>query len=496
MSLQPSEKQQNVYDIWTKDDCNIVVQSVAGSGKTTLLLGLLERTRGNSLFLAFNKSIQTEIQEKIDEKGFSAKAKTLHSLGFQSLRKHYKRVKINNNKNWDIINSFTKYHKHDLKKLSYKKKMSLIFNLMDMLEVKRIYNSETFEDLKSDMFKMGKTIPDNELIKGYWEDVWYIYKSLTTRDRNKTVEIDFLDMVFLPAICPEISIQSSPDYLFIDECQDLNFVQHLMIRKLINKSRLRKWVAVGDSRQSIYGFSGSFSGSFELFKQFQENTKEAVLDVCYRCPSSVIDEANKVYDIMTGFKQDEGKVQEVNQINEIKEDSLVVCRNAAPLIDLYFKLLSVDKKVAIKGEDILNPVIKHLRSYKRSTINVVKKDLRSEIFANKDKKTDQERIKYYVNSNRLENISLLYSHLKPEDNNISTFLDMLYKLSKKGNEPGSIELCTIHKSKGLEKDVVYILEESLIPSPFAVTDQQIEQEVNLKYVARTRAKEELYYLNL
>ena len=55
-------------------------------------------------------------------------------------------------------------------------------------------------------------------------------------------------------------------------------------------------------------------------------------------------------------------------------------------------------------------------------------------------------------------------------------------------------LCTIHKSKGLESDVVYILNEDLIPSRFASSTQQLTQERNLKYVARTRSKRELYYL--
>ena len=55
-------------------------------------------------------------------------------------------------------------------------------------------------------------------------------------------------------------------------------------------------------------------------------------------------------------------------------------------------------------------------------------------------------------------------------------------------------LCTIHKSKGLESDVVYILNENLIPSRFATSKEQLIQEKNLKYVARTRAKKELYFL--
>ena len=57
-------------------------------------------------------------------------------------------------------------------------------------------------------------------------------------------------------------------------------------------------------------------------------------------------------------------------------------------------------------------------------------------------------------------------------------------------------MCTIHKSKGLEHDTVYILNEFLIPSKYAMLEEQLIQENNLKYVARTRAKENLIFLNL
>ena len=43
---------------------------------------------------------------------------------------------------------------------------------------------------------------------------------------------------------------------------------------------------------------------------------------------------------------------------------------------------------------------------------------------------------------------------------------------------------------------MYILNENLIPSKFAKSPSQLEQEDNLRYVARTRAKKEMYYLNL
>ena len=70
--------------------------------------------------------------------------------------------------------------------------------------------------------------------------------------------------------------------------------------------------------------------------------------------------------------------------------------------------------------------------------------------------------------------------------------DLKEKLSRKGD----IKLCTIHKSKGLEHNTVYLLNENLIPSKFALTEEALVQEQNIRYVARTRSKENLYLLNL
>ena len=82
------------------------------------------------------------------------------------------------------------------------------------------------------------------------------------------------------------------------------------------------------------------------------------------------------------------------------------------------------------------------------------------------------------------------------DDKIEILLQSLKQLFAEPEDETVITLCTIHKSKGLEADVVYILNEFLIPSKFAKSSMQLEQETNLKYVARTRAKKELYYLTI
>lgn len=58
-----------------------------------------------------------------------------------------------------------------------------------------------------------------------------------------------------------------------------------------------------------------------------------------------------------------------------------------------------------------------------------------------------------------------------------------------------IALSTIHKAKGLESDNVYICCPSLLPAKSAKDPWEIKQESNLEYVAYTRAKKKLCFLN-
>ena len=63
----------------------------------------------------------------------------------------------------------------------------------------------------------------------------------------------------------------------------------------------------------------------------------------------------------------------------------------------------------------------------------------------------------------------------------------------------AISLMTIHKAKGLENKRVFYIEkfngEQLIPSKYATQPHELQQENNALFVALTRAKEQLIYVN-
>jgi len=57
-----------------------------------------------------------------------------------------------------------------------------------------------------------------------------------------------------------------------------------------------------------------------------------------------------------------------------------------------------------------------------------------------------------------------------------------------GTPKNAVVLGTVHRTKGLEADRVFVLKPELIPFPAAKKGWEIQQERNLAYVAATRAK--------
>ena len=104
---------------------------------------------------------------------------------------------------------------------------------------------------------------------------------------------------------------------------------------------------------------------------------------------------------------------------------------------------------------------------------------------------------------RVKNIEELLNSISESERqnpgmSLSEYLDMVSLTSSTDDiedEENFIKLMTIHSSKGLEFDYVFIagMEDGLFPScNFDTSEEEIEEERRLCYVAVTRAKRELY----
>jgi len=488
--FKASDRQQDIFDTWDTTDDNILINAVAGSGKTTTLLELLTHCKFKTLFLAFNKSVQEEIQSKIDARGLrQGKALTMHSMGLSAIRNHYKRIAIQNGKNFDLIKLVQGSNPKVFKYLKWEDKLKLSYTLMDMNDISRLFMTDDLGEIKKHMLSMDKNFVDHKKIVSLWASL-ISFREASYKD--KVVTIDFNDMIYLAAR-EKLKIPLDPYYLMIDEAQDLNLAQHKLIENLIAQGDVHKWISVGDRNQSIYGFSGAYTSSFDKFLKMG-NVTELPLDICYRCAQNIIDETNEVYDVMEYGTEEKGIVGRVTEVSEVKEESMIICRNTSPIIKLYFKLLSQGTSVYIKGDDILASMVRFLKPYNNMTVAMTKSKLLDKLEDLQKDKSENGRIKLYIFKEDYANFKELVSNTSTDYEIIKVLIEKIQNLFKVKEK--AVMLCTIHKAKGLESDIVYILNENLIPSKFATSIEQLKQEQNLKYVARSRAKKELYYLNL
>lgn len=80
---------------------------------------------------------------------------------------------------------------------------------------------------------------------------------------------------------------------------------------------------------------------------------------------------------------------------------------------------------------------------------------------------------------------------------IEEYTEQLKEQAKKQvQEKSGVTIATLHSSKGLEYDVVFLMDvnEGILPYKKAVTEQAVEEERRLLYVGMTRARKELYIL--
>ncbi|HEY9723949.1 MAG TPA: ATP-dependent helicase [Oscillatoriaceae cyanobacterium] len=100
-------------------------------------------------------------------------------------------------------------------------------------------------------------------------------------------------------------------------------------------------------------------------------------------------------------------------------------------------------------------------------------------------------------SQRLDGLSSMYEQIKrwnPENvREVFNRIDAASKPKKGDKKTGSVQLLTVHASKGLEWDAVFVtgLEEGILPYQIALDEGELAEERRLCYVAITRARKYL-----
>ena len=234
-------------------------------------------------------------------------------------------------------------------------------------------------------------------------------------------------------------------YIIIDEFQDTSLTRYNLIKEILDKTNAN-FLAVGDDYQSIYRFTGCDLYLFINFKKFFKDSK--------------------IYKIQTTYRNSQELLSLAGDF--IKKNKLQINKNlkSHKHLNKPVKIIYYDnqKKEFVKLLDLL------YRQNKKNILVLIR------------------------NNNDINKI--LTKELEIE-NNVIKYKDM------------NIKYLTVHKSKGLEEEIVIIinLEDNDWGFPNKIKDEKIlknilpkkekykyAEERRLFYVALTRTKNEVYLL--
>lgn len=517
----PSKQQKDIFKFILDGEKNAVISAVAGSGKTTTLLEALKLIPEDKtvLFMAFNKSIASELKERVPQRK-SIKVMTVHGFGFDTIRKSIKEPSIDNGKYRkilrDIIQFYQGKHENVLDVYKFNKECYRLIELMGSSVKNEDIDINKFVKDVVDLCNLGrlhlvdfdtKPIGVNDLSKlaeihsidnedGEAMIAWYLSKlGLYYQD-----VIDFTDMIVFPNI---MNLSTDVyDYVFIDECQDLNTCQRLLMEKAI-KPDTGRFIAVGDPKQAIYAFAGADYESYQKLKKIP-NTIELPLSVTYRCAEPIVKWVKHLNPLIKHFSKNKtGVVHETFSYKDIQDGDMVLCRNTFPVVALCIKLLSEGKKSYIIGSDIGMSLISMINDCKKKSEDFTMTNVFSRLYHDKDKLIEKVMSNHkMVKTEAMEDSQVIIMNEKIQvievlSNGIDNPLDVIRKIEElfSNDKKSGICLSNIHKSKGLESERVFIIHQELIPSKYAKLPWQMEQERNLEYVAYTRAKTTLGFVN-
>lgn len=462
-NMNASVYQQEIYNqIGSGEPTNIVVEAVAGSGKTTTAvhaLNLIPPSR-SVMFCAFNKHIAEELSKRVPS---NVRCSTLNSFGFSVCRNNIRYCKVDANK---VRNIYWRLFDGRLEKNVFYKIMSRVIKLVSLMKAYGLtYSDQGTIDYLVDRY---------DFIIDEYDFINPAIQVLIENNRTESI-IDFDDQIYFPVI--KGWVVPKHDYVMVDEAQDLNPVQIELLKRSANTL-----IAVGDSKQAIYGFRGADPEAMNNIT-VAFNAITMPLSICYRCSKSVVQEAQKIVSYIE-YHEDavEGKIEQVNHSAfdaNIKEGDYVLCRTTAPVVKGALQMIASKRKAVVKGRQIgegLLQIVKYagdLETYEReqrARLSESKNDLKLVEFEDQ-----METIKALIEAYGLSGLE--------------AGINELFSDTATG-----IIFSTIHRSKGLETKNVWLLHPELLPHPNAKKDWQHQQEMNLKYIAITRAKENFYYV--
>lgn len=445
----------------------LLILAFAGTGKTSVLIEYANiRENKRFLYTAFNKQTIKESELKFSK---NVTSKTLHKIAYEELGFYYKH-KIK--KNIDP-NQIIKILRLDKNKSSY----GVALKIKDIIEGYSYSGIKNISNYLDTLNFDQKTI---NIYKKFSETVWLSLVN-TQNEYNITLDVMF-----------KIYCNSNPvldyDYIMLDEAQDSNGVsKKLLLSQLKNGKKL---IFVGDNYQSIYKFRKSQNILINII-----STKTCYLTKSFRFGKNIANEANKILSIFNETKKIKGNIKIKDKINEVdfEKKYTIINRTNSGVFGNALRLLNSGKKIFFIGG---------FNSYNFNRIRDIENLFNKNYKAIIDKNilsffSFEDFLEKSIENNEKEDF--LYAKLIIKFNgSLMESIEKIKKIETLDYKNADVILTNAHKSKGLEFDQVIVGSDFInltkINSELKNCDK-IKEEINLVYVAVTRARKNLLIKN-
>lgn len=486
-------------------------------------------------FCAFNKSIADELQRRVPH---GCQAMTTHSMGRKAVVNAFGNIQVEQYRTENLLADVMECDLRELKR-NYPVIISAVNSLVDKAKQNLVgidptgnWMSPDDPDWNDELTRLAAHYDID--LNGSADRIFKLVPQVLDQARrvDQDRQMDFTDMIWLPIVL-NLPIYRY-DLLLVDEAQDLNRCQ----QELALRAGTRL-ILCGDPRQAIYGFAGADADSMPRMLSILQSTDRGCvtlpLTVTRRCGKAIVAEAQKIVPDFEAFETNPtglvGRMKlngvkpnpfpivldgvpnspaddptQAGYEHSVKDGDFILCRVNAPLVSQCFRFLKEGRKANIQGRDIGSGLISTIKRMKATTIVDLIGKLDDWYHAEVRKETakrNPSESRLIALKDRLECLQTMCDAVamkyKPEDPD-KTPDDVIRKINdiftNETNGEG-IRLSSIHKAKGLESHRVFILlpKGGEMPHPMAKSPWQIAQEMNLKYVAITRAITELYYVS-
>lgn len=491
LSHPPSPYQAAIYEFARTGTGNAFIEAVAGSGKSTTLLGTLEwiPSSDTALCLAFNKSVKEHL---VTLTPGHVTVQTLNGYGHSLLCREFRgTVFVDPNRDRAIVQNLLK----ELGKHPYRYPNFLVTKTVCALVSLHKANLATEVTPRSvgeaiEEFDLDVPPGSLRLITGLATKLFEFTTDRARFDADRPV-VSYDDQLWMPVMWNFEFRQY--DWVLVDEAQDLNRAQIELVMRAVRPGG--RVLAFGDRHQAMYAFRGADAYAVETLIH-RMDAKLLPLSICYRCAKNVVQVAKSfVPQIEASDEAPTGIVTRIHDeqrcwdyLNGLDRTDMVLCRTNAPLMEVAEQLVNRGQSVRMADKSYADKLLSLMAIADREG-NGGSLDERLFTYVKGEvqrREKDELPVGWLID--RAKSLKPFFRHGSTSDE-VEDYIRTMFDSTE-----GPL-FSTVHRAKGLEADRVFVLRPDLMPHPKVRPDSaQYAQELNLQYVAITRARRELYFL--